>query len=101
MFGYVYMSGIPYDPPIEDVPIFDASLFVVSTTTSAPSGSYLNFPVAQGKETLQAIDVNGLARFYNSAKVLGSSLLVSDSEGVPTSSIDMLPTPNNPSLTVV
>ena len=91
------MSGIAYDPPIEDVPIFDASLFVVSTTTSAPSGSYLNFPVAQGKETLQAVDVNGLARFYNSAKVLGSSLLVTDSEGVPTSSIDMLPTPNNPS----
>jgi hypothetical protein len=54
-------QGISYNPPTEDLPIFDSSVFINDTTTT--SGSYLEFPVAQGTETLQEIIVNGISTF--------------------------------------
>jgi hypothetical protein len=92
------MSGIAYDPPIEDVPIFDASLFVVSSTSS--SGSYLNFPTAQGTENLQAINVNGIATFNALTKVLGSQFYIRDNDGAPTSNMTFNPSGNNPSFSI-
>jgi hypothetical protein len=55
-----------YNPPVENVPIFDASLF--RTTNSSTSGFltrdeadrlFLQFPFGQGTETLPALNVSG------------------------------------------
>lgn len=57
------MSGISYDPPLEDLAIFDPSVFIydqnLSSTTSG--GSFLNFPIAQGTETFIDLISNGTA----------------------------------------
>lgn len=57
-----------YPPPTEDLPIFDSRLFEtndIPLTIAEGSKYFLNYPVAQGKETLQAIDVFGIANFNN------------------------------------
>ena len=57
-----------YNPPTEDVPIFDSTLFNTDgafLTASAGDLRYLKYPVAQGKETLQEIDVYGQAKFIS------------------------------------
>jgi hypothetical protein len=55
-----------YNPPVENVPIFDASLF--RTTNSSTSGFltkdeanrlYLQYPFGQGTQTLPALNVSG------------------------------------------
>jgi hypothetical protein len=67
--------GIQYPPPTEDVPIFDPLLFLeaVSITTSGGGGgSYLNFPFAQGKETMADMDVTGLGQFFSGITLNGA-----------------------------
>ena len=76
---FLYMSGITYDPPTEDVPIFDASLFVVDNVgLTAAQGDlrYLKFPNAQGTENLTAITVSGTAQFNNTITGLKEITLV-------------------------
>jgi hypothetical protein len=61
-----------YNPPVENVPIFDAGLF--STTNSSTSGFltiteanrlYLQFPFGQGTETIPAVNITGNATIGN------------------------------------
>jgi hypothetical protein len=70
-----------YNPPIENVPIFDSALFREANdgtlTIAVADKRYLKYPNAQGTETLQAINVNGLATFnqpttmtYNNGTIL-------------------------------
>lgn len=57
-----------YSPPTQNVAIFDTELFNASDNTITQGQAdkrYLRFPVAQGNETLQAIEVNGVATFKN------------------------------------
>jgi hypothetical protein len=60
-----------YAPPIENVPMFNADNFsqsVISQLTSAEADKrYLQYPIAQGTETLKDITVNGFANFNGSA----------------------------------
>jgi len=55
-----------YEPPTENLPIFDPTVFAtedVGLTKSEGDKRYLRFPNAQGEENLQAINVNGIATF--------------------------------------
>jgi hypothetical protein len=57
-----------YNPPIENVPIFDSILFRQTNgdtflTPAEGDLRYLRYPVAQGTENLQAINVNGNSVF--------------------------------------
>lgn len=66
-----------YTPPIENVPIFDALLFRAGeeTLTQAQADKrYLRYPIAQGAETLQAINVNGVASMNNAVNITTSQL---------------------------
>jgi hypothetical protein len=60
-----------YNPPRENVPIFDASLFSTENddtlTRQVANSSFLQFPIAQGTETLKDIIVEGTASFTNVA----------------------------------
>jgi hypothetical protein len=67
--------GIQYPPPTEDVPIFDPLLFleaVVIAEGGGGGGSYLNFPFAQGKETMAEMDVTGVANFFSGITMTGA-----------------------------
>ena len=48
-----------YNPPIENLPIFDSSLFDKPNSQPDLTGQYLQFPVAQGAEVLQDTTING------------------------------------------
>ena len=64
-----------YNPPLENVPIFDNSLFVspdTPITIDYANKHYLKFPTAQGTENLLAINVGGTAQFNNTVNI-GSS----------------------------
>lgn len=55
-----------YNPPTEDLPIFDASVFTTGDefiTQKQADKRYLRYPNAQGTENLLAINVNGTATF--------------------------------------
>lgn len=54
--------GITYPPPIEDVPIFDSSLYVPPSglTISQLLSSFLSYPIAQGTETLKGIIIDNI-----------------------------------------
>lgn len=57
-----------YSPPTEDLPIFDVTVFNSGDeplTYNQAKKKFLRYPIAQGKETLQTIDVNGIATFKN------------------------------------
>ena len=60
-----------YYPPRENVPIFDASLFSTENddplTRRVANSSFLQFPIAQGTETLKDIIVEGTSSFTNTA----------------------------------
>lgn len=63
-----------YSPPTQNVAIFDTELFNSSDNTITQGQAdkrYLRFPVAQGNETLQAIEVNGVATFDNNIVQVG------------------------------
>ena len=75
------MSGISYDPPLEQLAIFDPSVFIydqnLSSTTSG--GTFLNFPIAQGTETFIDLISNGTATL-NTATV-SNTLNITDTLG--------------------
>jgi len=55
-----------YQPPTENLPIFDPVVFLTgdeALTYNEAVKKFLKYPSAQGKETLQAIDVNGISTF--------------------------------------
>lgn len=57
-----------YSPPTEDLPIFDNLVFISGDeplTYNIAKKKFLRYPTAQGKETFQAIDVNGVSTFNN------------------------------------
>ena len=57
-----------YLPPTENLPIFDTSVFNINDTgltLSEANSLFLRYPIAQGTETLQAVNVNGAAIFNN------------------------------------
>jgi hypothetical protein len=60
-----------YSPPIENVPMFNATNFSVTTVSQLSSAEadkrYLQYPIAQGTETLSDVTVNGFASFNGSA----------------------------------
>lgn len=66
-----------YNPPIENVSIFDTLLFTdddTALTKSEADKFYLKYPNAQGTENLQAINVAGVSTFNNKiVQNLGSS----------------------------
>lgn len=62
-----------YEPPIEDLPIFDSSVFLNGDeplTYNTAVKKFLKYPSAQGKEFLQEIDVSGKATFNSNVRVL-------------------------------
>ena len=70
-----------YDPPIENLPIFDPSVFIIENTPltyTQALGSFLSYPVAQGTEDLSIVNVNGLATF-NSSIIANASSTFNDS----------------------
>jgi hypothetical protein len=73
-----------YNPPTEDLPIFDKAVFVqddTALTQGQADKRYLRFPNAQGTENLLDITVNGSASF--------------NSTSAPTSLQTLLPTTDN------
>jgi hypothetical protein len=59
-----------YDPPIEDLPIFNNSLFTdlnSALTIKNADKRYLRYPLAQGNETLQNVEVTGNLTMLSSA----------------------------------
>lgn len=67
-----------YNPPIENVPIFDSALFRQTNTDDALTSAqadkrYLRFPIAQGTENLSAINVNGSATFTGTSDIIQES----------------------------
>jgi hypothetical protein len=64
-----------YSPPTQNVAIFDTELFKSSDNTITQGEAdkrYLRFPVAQGTETLQTVNVNGVATFNNNIVQVGN-----------------------------
>lgn len=56
-----------YEPPTENLPIFDPVVFTTGDeplTYNIAIKKFLKYPNAQGEETLQAINVNGESNFY-------------------------------------
>jgi hypothetical protein len=66
-----------YNPPIENVPIFDSALFREANdetlTIAVADKRYLKYPNAQGTENLQAINVNGVATFNSNGNTITSA----------------------------
>lgn len=65
-----------YRPPLENVAIFDSVLFIDGDdfiTQNQADSRYLRYPVAQGTETLQAINVNGDATFAGTSDIIQQS----------------------------
>lgn len=61
-----------YTPPLENLPIFDSSVFITGDTTLTQSQGdkrYLRYPNAQGTENLQDINVAGVATINNLTSV--------------------------------
>jgi hypothetical protein len=78
-----------YPPPTENLPIFDNEVFLTgdeALTYNEAKKKFLRYPSAQGKETLQAVDVNGVATF--------KSNIVQDGNDVTITQIDTTPNTN-------
>jgi hypothetical protein len=81
-----------YEPPIENLPIFDPSVFIVENvplTYNEALGSFLAFPVAQGTEDLSIINVNGLATFnanetHNQIATFNNQIIINDVSNINT-----------------
>ena len=61
-----------YNPPIEDLPIFDNNVFTSGNevlTVDVANNNYLKFPIAQGAETLTDITVLGTSTFNGTVNV--------------------------------
>jgi hypothetical protein len=80
-----------YNPPTENLPIFDNSVFVsdeTPVTIGYANTHYLKFPTAQGTENLKAINVAGTATFTNNIVQSGQELTITQTD------IDSNTTPN-------
>jgi hypothetical protein len=79
------MSGISYPPPSENLPIFDSSVFIDSTTDNlTPSTGlnyFLSYPTAQGTENLSKINVYGDSTFYENITLSGTSTAIVFGDG--------------------
>lgn len=81
-----------YEPPIENLPIFDPSVFIVENvplTYNEALGSFLAYPVAQGTEDLSIINVNGLATFnaneiHNQIATFNNQIIINDVSNINT-----------------
>jgi hypothetical protein len=76
-----------YDPPTENLPIFDPVVFSTGDeplTYNIAVKKFLKYPSAQGTENLQAINVNGISTFNAAANfnkpIVMSSATVADRE---------------------
>jgi len=61
-----------YNPPTEDLPIFDNNVFTSGNevlTVDIANNNYLKFPIAQGAETLTDITVLGTSTFNGTVNV--------------------------------
>jgi hypothetical protein len=69
-----------YPPPNfnENLTIFNTSNWEEAGSTTTSSGNYLEFPVAQGTETLQEIIVNGISTFNQDITVNAPSTFKDD-----------------------
>lgn len=67
-----------YSPPIEDLPIFDASVFITEDTelVNKLKNKFVRYPTAQGNNTLQSVQVNGSLNVNGSSTLNGSSTQV-------------------------
>jgi hypothetical protein len=82
--------GISYPPPTENVPIFDATNFRLDTTPlTATSGLkyFLSYPFAQGTETLQTTNVEGLLTCDNNLVVNKTNMIMNPNATPPTNYI--------------
>jgi len=67
-----------YNPPTENLPIFDNSVFVSNetpVTIDYANKHYLKYPNAQGTENLQAITVSGSASFLSTQPPTSSQII--------------------------
>ena len=65
-----------YNPPLENLPIFDNGLFVtsdLSLTVEKGDKRYLKFPNAQGTENLLEINVAGVADFLSGMNIIDNT----------------------------
>lgn len=70
-----------YEPPTENLPIFDPVVFLSGDeplTYNIAVKKFLKYPNAQGEETLQAINVNGIAEFNSTAEFNNTATFDSD-----------------------
>jgi hypothetical protein len=79
------MSGISYPPPSENLPIFDSSVFIDTTTDNlTPSTGlnyFLSYPTAQGTENLSKINVYGDSTFYENITLSGTTTAIVFGDG--------------------
>ncbi len=64
-----------YNPPLEDLPIFDSLVFLTGDeplTYNDAVKKFLKYPIAQGTENLQAITVSGTSTFNNNITQVGN-----------------------------
>ena len=62
-----------YNPPLENLPIFDNAMFIhadIPITQAAADLRYLRYPNAQGTENLLTINVAGLASMLSGMDVV-------------------------------
>ena len=76
-----------YLPPTENLPTYDSIVFKQSNeeylTYDKAKKMFLKYPVAQGKETLQAVDINGATNVYNNFLISPSSSSLNNLNYVP------------------
>jgi len=80
-----------YNPPTEDLPIFDNNVFTSGNevlTVDVANNNYLKFPIAQGAETLTDITVLGNATFQSSMTMVSGAISTA-----PIVVADVFPTP--------
>ena len=91
------MSGISYQPPTEDLPIFDSSVFLaqVLATQAHVASNYVQYPNAQGVETFPGIVVSGTSALQTTTTGMltatntggGNQIRINDSANVGQSTI--------------
>ena len=75
------MSGVTYEPPTENLAIFDDSVFQVDNaplTIAKANKLYLKYPNAQGTENMQTTNVNGLLTMNAGGVVADTALTFRD-----------------------
>lgn len=75
------MSGVTYEPPTENLAIFDDSVFQVDNaplTIAKANKLYLKYPNAQGTENMQTTNINGLLTMNAGGVVADTALTFRD-----------------------